>query len=390
MTEACIVGWAHSPFGKLDDPDIESLIGRVAGAAIADAGIAPHEIDASFVSLFNNGFSAQDFPASLVLQHLPELRFRPITRYENACASGSAAIHGARDFLLSGRGRFALVIGVEKMTATAGKEVGDILLKASYQKEEADIPAGFAGVFGKIAETYFQRYGDQSDALATIAAKNHKNGVDNPYAQMRRDLGYEFCRTVSDKNPYVAPPLKRTDCSLVSDGAAALIMTDEETAKQMGKAVRFRAAVQVNDFLPISRRDITQFEGAAQAWARALDASGLKLNDLNFVESHDCFTIAELLEYEAMGLTAPGQGARAALEGWTRKDGRLPVNPSGGLKAKGHPIGATGVSMHVITAMQLMGQAGAMQLPKADVAGVFNMGGAAVANYVSILENTRA
>jgi acetyl-CoA C-acetyltransferase len=390
MTEACIVGWAHSPFGKLDDPDIESLIGRVAGAAIADAGIAPHEIDASFVSLFNNGFSAQDFPASLVLQHLPELRFRPITRYENACASGSAAIHGARDFLLSGRGRFALVIGVEKMTATAGKEVGDILLKASYQKEEADIPAGFAGVFGKIAETYFQRYGDQSDALATIAAKNHKNGVDNPYAQMRRDLGYEFCRTVSDKNPYVAPPLKRTDCSLVSDGAAALIMTDAETAKQMGKAVRFRAAVQVNDFLPISRRDITQFEGAAQAWARALDASGLKLNDLNFVESHDCFTIAELLEYEAMGLTAPGQGARAALEGWTRKDGRLPVNPSGGLKAKGHPIGATGVSMHVITAMQLTGQAGAMQLPKADVAGVFNMGGAAVANYVSILENTRA
>jgi len=390
MTEACIVGWAHSPFGKLDDPDIESLIGRVAGSAIADAGIAPHEIDASFVSLFNNGFSSQDFPASLVLQHLPELRFRPITRYENACASGSAAIHGARDFLLSGRGRFALVIGVEKMTATPGKEVGDILLKASYQKEESDIPAGFAGVFGKIAEKYFQRYGDQSDALATIAAKNHKNGVDNPYAQMRRDLGYEFCRTVSDKNPYVAPPLKRTDCSLVSDGAAALIMTDEETARKMGKAVKFRAAVQVNDFLPISKRDITQFEGAAQAWARALDTANLKLNDLSFAESHDCFTIAELLEYEAMGLTAPGQGARAALEGWTQKTGRLPVNPSGGLKAKGHPIGATGVSMHVITAMQLTGQAGAMQLPKADVAGVFNMGGAAVANYVSILETVRS
>lgn len=390
MTEACIVGWAHSPFGKLDDPDIESLIGRVAGAAIADAGVAPHETEVSFVSLFNNGFSSQDFPASLVLQHLPELRFRPITRYENACASGSAAIHGARDFLLSGRGRFALVIGVEKMTATPGKEVGDILLKASYQKEESDIPAGFAGIFGKIAETYFKRYGDQSDALATIAAKNHKNGVDNPYAQMRRDLGYDFCRTVSDKNPYVAPPLKRTDCSLVSDGAAALIMTDEETARKMGKAVKFRAAVQVNDFLPISKRDITQFEGAAQDWARALDVADLKLGDLSFAESHDCFTIAELLEYEAMGLTAPGQGARAAVEGWTQKGGRLPINPSGGLKAKGHPIGATGVSMHVITAMQLTGQAGAMQLPKADVAGVFNMGGAAVANYLSILETVRS
>ena len=390
MTEACIVGWAHTPFGRLEDQDIESLIGRVANAAIADAGIAPHDIEGTFLSLFNNGFSNQDFPASLVLQSVPELRYTPITRYENACASGSAAIHGARDFLLSGRGKFAMVIGVEKMTATPGKEVGDILLKASYQKEESNIPAGFAGVFGKIAETYFQRYGDQSDALAAIAAKNHKNGVDNPWAQMRKDLGYDFCRNASDKNPYVAPPLKRTDCSLVSDGAAALIMCDEETARAMGKAVRFRAAVQVNDFLPISKRDITQFEGAAMAWKKALQAADLKLGDLSFAESHDCFTIAELLEYEAMGLTEPGQGARAVLEGWTHKDGRFPINPSGGLKAKGHPIGATGVSMHAITAMQLVGQAPeGMQLPKADIGAVFNMGGAAVANYVSILEPLR-
>jgi acetyl-CoA C-acetyltransferase len=292
--------------------------------------------------------------------------------------------------LLSGRGKFALVIGVEKMTATPGKEVGDMLLKASYQKEEADIPAGFAGVFGRIADKYFQRHGDQSDALAAIAAKNHKNGVDNPYAQMRKDLGFDFCRNVSDKNPYVAPPLKRTDCSLVSDGAAALILADEATARAMGKAVRFKAAVQVNDFLPISKRDITLFEGAAQAWQQALAAADVKLQDLSFVESHDCFTIAELIEYEAMGLTAPGQGARAVLEGWTQKDGKLPVNPSGGLKAKGHPIGATGVSMHAITAMQLTGQAPeGMQLPKADLGGVFNMGGAAVANYVSILEPLR-
>ena len=159
----------------------------------------------TFLSLFNNGFSTQDFPASLVLQHVAELRFKPITRFENACASGSAAVYGARDFLLSGRGRFALVIGVEKMTATPGKEVGEILLKASYQKEEADIPAGFAGVFGRIAEKYFQRYGDQSDALAAIAAKNHKNGVDNPFAQMRKDLGYDFCRNGQRKEPIRRP-----------------------------------------------------------------------------------------------------------------------------------------------------------------------------------------
>ena len=389
MTEACIVGWAHSQFGKLEDPDVESLIGKVAGAAIADAGIDPTEIDAVFVSLFNNGFSNQDFPSSLVMQLLPELRFKPATRYENACASGSAAVYGARDYLAAGRGRFALIVGAEKMTATPGAKVGDILLNAAYRKEEGDIPAGFAGVFGQIANQYFQRYGDQSDALAAIAAKNHKNGVDNPYAQMRKDLGFDFCRNVSEKNPYVAAPLKRTDCSLVSDGAAAMILTNEDTARSMNKAIRFRAAVHVNDFLPISKRDITAFEGAAKAWHMALEQAGMKLDDLSFVESHDCFTIAELLEYEAMGLTPAGQGARAVLEGWTAKDGKLPVNPSGGLKSKGHPIGATGVSMHAITAMQLAGEAGAMQLPKAERAGVFNMGGAAVANYVSILEPLR-
>lgn len=386
MTEACIVGWAHLPFGKREEPDVEALIGRVAGAAIADAGISPTEVDGVFVGVFNNGFSRQDFPSSLVLQSLPDLRFKPAARYENACASGSAAVYAARDFLAAGRGRFALVVGAEKMTATPSPQVGDNLLGASYRREEADAPGSFAGVFGRIAETYFRRFGDQSDALAAIAAKNHRNGVDNPYAQMRRDLGYEFCRTPSEKNPYVAGPLKRTDCSLVSDGAAALILADEETARAMAKAVRFRAAVHVNDYLPLSRRDATRFEGGEIAWSKALNDAGLSMEDLSFVETHDCFTIAELIEYEAMGLAPHGQGARAVLEGWTGPQGKLPVNRSGGLKAKGHPVGATGVSMHAIAAMQLTGQAGAMQLPKADVAGIFNMGGAAVANYVSILE----
>ena len=205
------------------------MISRVAGAAIEDAGIPATEVDGVFVGNFNSGFSKQNFPGSLAMQSVPDLRFKPAARYENACASGSAAVFAARDFIAAGRGRLALVIGVEKMTATPGPQVGDNLLGASYRKEEGDIPAGFAGVFGRIAETYFQKHGDQSDALATIAAKNHKNGVDNPYAQMRKDLGFEFCRAASEKNPYVAGPLKRTDCSLVSDGAAALILADEET-----------------------------------------------------------------------------------------------------------------------------------------------------------------
>jgi acetyl-CoA C-acetyltransferase len=390
MTDACIVGWAHSAFGKREDaPDLESLMAGVARAAIEDAGIAPEEIDAGFVGVFGEGFTPQGFPASLVLQSVPELRFKPITRYENACATGSAAIHAARDFIAAGRGRLALVVGAEKMTATPGPKVGDILLTASYRRTEQDIEGGFAGVFGRIAEAYFQKHGDQSDALAAIAAKNHRNGVDNPWAQMRKDLGYDFCRTESEKNPFVARPLKRTDCSLVSDGAAALVLADADTAAGLAKAVRFRAAVQVNDFLPIAVRDITRFEGAREAWARAYAAAGIGVGDLSFVETHDCFTIAELIEYEAMGLAAEGQGGRAVLDGVTAAGGRLPVNRSGGLKAKGHPIGATGVSMHVLAAMQLTGTAGAMQLPKAELGGVFNMGGAAVANYVSVLERAR-
>ena len=268
-------------------------------------------------------------------------------------------------------------------------DVGRNLLRASYVREEAEVEGGFAGIFAQIAQRYFQQHGDQGDALARIAAKNHANGAGNPLAQIRKDLGYEFCRQPSEKNPIVAPPLRRTDCSPVSDGAAALVLADMDVGLAQDKAVVFRAAEQVNDFLPMSRRDPTKFEGCAVAWRRALESARLGLDDLSLVETHDCFTIAELIEYEAMGLTAPGQGARAIEEGWTEKTGKLPVNPSGGLKAKGHPIGATGVSMHVMASMQLMGDAGGMQIPDAKLAGIFNMGGTAVANYVSLLERLR-
>ena len=386
---ACIVGWAHTPFGKLADETVESLIVRVANAALIDAGVAPREVDEIVLGHFNAGFSAQDFSASLVLQASPDLRFKPATRVENACATGSAAVHQGLKSIAARAARIVLVVGVEQMTTTPGPEVGRNLLKASYIREEADIDGGFAGIFGKIASLYFQRWGDQSDALARIAAKNHKNGVGNPYAQIRKDLGYEFCRAESDKNPRVAGPLKRTDCSLVSDGAAALVLTDVETALTLNKAIVFRAAQHVQDFLPMSRRDVLKFEGCALGWQRALKQAGVGLNDLSFAEVHDCFTIAELLVYEAMGLAPEGQGARVIADGISTKDGALPINPSGGLKAKGHPIGATGVSMHALTAMQLTGTAGDMQIKDARLGGVFNMGGAAVANYVSILERLR-
>jgi acetyl-CoA C-acetyltransferase len=386
---ACIVGWAHTPFGKLDSETVESLIVRVANEALSDAGVAARDIDEIVLGHFNAGFSAQDFTAALVLQASPDLRFKRATRVENACATGSAAVHQGLKAIDAKAARIVLVVGVEQMTTTPGPEIGRNLLKASYVREEAEIEGGFAGIFGQIANRYFQKHGDQSDALARIAAKNHRNGVGNPFAQIRKDLGYDFCRTASEKNPYVAGPLKRTDCSLVSDGAAALVLADVETALGLNKAVVFRAAEHVQDFLPMAKRDILRFEGCAEAWRRALAKAGMTLDDLSFVETHDCFTIAELIEYEAMGLAPAGRGARVVAEGHTEKTGRLPVNPSGGLKAKGHPIGATGVSMHALSAMQLTGAAGDIQVKDARIGGIFNMGGAAVANYVSILERIR-
>jgi len=385
----CIIGWSHTPFGRLDGETVESLIVSVTNAALADAGVSADAVDEIVLGHFNGGFSAQDFTAALVLQASSDFRFKPATRVENACATGSAAVHQGLKAIAARQARIVLVVGVEQMTKTPGPQIGEILLKASYVRDEAAIEAGFAGIFGQIASRYFQKYGDQSDALALIAAKNHRNGVGNPFAQLRKDLGFAFCRAESEKNPFVAGPLKRTDCSLVSDGAAAIVLADMETALQMDKAVAFRATAHAQDFLPMAKRDVLRFEGCGVAWARALERAHLTLDDLSLVETHDCFTIAELIEYEAMGLAPEGRGADVVREGVTERNGRLPVNPSGGLKAKGHPIGATGVSMHALAAMQLCGRAGDFQVKDATIAGLFNMGGAAVANYVSILERIK-
>lgn len=387
MSDSYIIGWGHTPFGKLDKMDLEQLIRDAVQPALDSAGLEPKDIDGIFLGHFNAGFVGQDFTASLPAVAMPEFRHTPAVRTENACATGSAAIWAALDAMAAGRMKRTLVIGMEKMNELTTPQVAATLIKCSYVKEEGADPAGFAGIFGGIATRYFERFGDQSDALAAISAKNHSNGMQNPYAHMRRDFGFDFCRTPSEKNPFVSGPLKRSDCSLVSDGAAALVLSTEPLGGAKFAPVRWRSRTHVNDFLPMSRRDPTRFEGAALAWQKGLASAEAKLGDLAFVETHDCFTIAEMLEYEAMGLAPHGQGARVILDGVTRMDGKLPVNPSGGLKSKGHPIGATGVSQHVMAAMQLSGSAGGMQVHGARMGAVFNMGGSAVASYLSILES---
>lgn len=385
--DVLLTGWGHSRFGKLADETLESLIVQVATEAIAGAGIEPGQIDEIYVGQFNSGMMPLAFPSSLALQVSPDLANVPATRVENACASGSAALQQGTKSLLAGTARTVLVIGAEKMTHAGADVVGAGLLGADYDMAGKASTTGFTGLFAEVAKHYGKRYGDGNlgDVLGSIAAKNHRNGVDNPYAQLRKDLGEEFCRTVSDKNPMVADPLRRTDCSPVSDGAAAVVLSVSPTGGATAP-VRLAGFGQANDFFPADRRDPTAFAATRVSWQRALGMAGVELADLDFAEVHDCFTIAELLMYEAMGLTAPGQGARAIDEGWVFKDGKLPINVSGGLKAKGHPVGATGVSQHVISAMQLTGTAGGMQLATPRRAAVQNMGGVGIANYVSILE----
>lgn len=384
-----IVGWAHLPFGRLDGQGLEDLIVGAARGALTHAQVDGQAIDGIWLGNLNGGFTPDIFASSLVSQADTGLRWKPATRLENACASGSAALYAACNAIEAGRSQIALVVGAEKMTNVTGAEVTRVLANCGYSGEAGQSVGGFPGIFGQIAQQYFDAWGDQSEALARIASKNHANGVANPWAQMRRDLGFDFCNTVSEKNPVIAAPLRKTDCSLVSDGAAALVLASDSVARDFPRAVRFRSRAQVNDLLPLSNRRAADFEGPRRAWRTALEDARCVIDDLSFAEVHDCFTIAELLSYEAMGLAPTGQGARLLSEGVVMRGGRLPVNVSGGLKAKGHPIGATGVSMHVISAMQLCQEAGDMQLPNPTLAGVFNMGGAAVANYVSILERTR-
>lgn len=387
MTDAHIVGWGHTRFGRLDGSSIEDLIADAARQAIAVAGIEARDVDAIFVGNFNSGLIPDGFISSMALSVDESLRFKPATRLENACASGSAAVYAARDAIRAGSARTVLVVGAEKMTLRDTAGVTASLASASYQAEEGGV--SFPQVFARFAQAYFQANGDHSSTLAQIAAKNHRNAMHNPLAHMHKPLDVAFCNTVSEKNPMIAAPLRMSDCSLISDGAAAMIMVADDSSGDHPNAVAFRSAIQVNDYLPMSRRDVLAFEGPAEAFRRAFAAAGITVGDLDFAEVHDCFTIAELMIYEAMGLAPKGRGRKAVDDGTVMPDGSLPINLSGGLKAKGHPIGATGVSMHVLAAMQLVDQAGAMQKKDAALGCVFNMGGSAVANYCSVLEPVR-
>ncbi|WP_207239374.1 acetyl-CoA acetyltransferase [Pseudomonas sp. GW456-L15] len=384
----CIVAAAHTRFGRLDG-SLEDLIVQVTRDVLVDAAIDAGAIDALFLGQFNSGLVPDGFPASLMLQADPQLRFKPATRCENACASGSAAIQAGINAIRSGAAELVLVVGAEKMTGNSTAEVTRALAGAGYQNDPQEAGLSFAQLFGQVAQRYTERYQSPLAAMAAIAVKNHANAMANPLAQMHRAMDFADCNSVSPGNPLIAEPLRLTDCSLISDGAAAILLASPRRAREFRREVAIRALSQVNDFLPMARRDVLAFEGPQLAIQGALHEAGLGLDDLAFAEVHDCFTIAELLIYEAMGLAPKGEGHRALDEGWVNADGRLPVNLSGGLKAKGHPVGATGVSMHALGFRQLTGEPIGLAARSPEFGLLFNMGGMAVANYASVLQAVR-
>lgn len=388
-----IIGTAHSKMGKLVDETIYSLLVNAGREALKDAKVTGKDIDAVYVANYGGPcFNKQSHLAPYAIEIDPDLRFKPCTRVETACAAGSNAVKEAIYAIEAGRAETVLVVGVEKMTSLKTAGVTETLALASYYPEEGAKGYTFPGLYAEYAKGYMKHYGysveELYDTLGHITVKAHKNAMSNPLAQMHVEFEHEFAKTVSDKNPLIADPLKLSDCSLVSDGAAAMVITKTDIAKaKYDKVVEISSIAHVSDYLSIveGKRSNYELTGAKHAVEKALKDAKLTINDIHVAEVHDCFTITELLIYEALGLAAPGKGREAILNGTVQVGGKLPVNASGGLKAKGHPIGATGVSMFVLIARQLLGEAIGLQVKNAERGLTLNIGGSGGTNISSVL-----
>jgi acetyl-CoA C-acetyltransferase len=392
-----ILGSYSSKFGKLEGVSIYDLIVEAGRGAIADAGIAAKDIDGVWVGNFSAGsFNNQEHIAPWGVEIDPGLLYKPCTRVEVACASGSAAVREARLAIGAGEAHFALVVGVEKMTSLDRDGVTHALAMASYWPEEGSKGVTFPGLFGMWSKAYREHYGYTDDEMdlwqAMVHAKNRDNATHNELAHMyTKPSSLEFALHVSDKNPLIADPLKLSDCSLVSDGAAAMVLGPIEDVKTLKEhAVEIVSQTLVTDHMHSSGRELWHNTAGRMAVESAYRKAGIVASDVNCAEVHDCFTINELLAYEAMGLCPEGDGGHLIEKGGVvQPDGSCPVNLSGGLIGKGHPVGATGVSMHVYVARQLEGRPLGLGAKNPEIGVVVNVGGSNVSNFASVLKRVK-
>jgi acetyl-CoA C-acetyltransferase len=379
MRPVAVLGIGKTAFGAFPDRDLRSLAVEASQKALKNSDIRAPQVEAFYLGNFAGpSFVGQSHLAPFIAGELG-LTGVPCTRFEAACASSGSAFFHAFSAVAAGIYDTVLVTGVEKMTSADTPRVAEILAMAGDCGTEGRAGATFPALFAMIARRHMHQYGTTREQLAAVAVKNHGNGAKNPDAHMRKQITLEQAL----KGKPISDPLTVYDCSLVSDGAAAVVVTAAERAD---KAVRILGIAQTSDFVPLDRKeDITTFRAVRTAGEKAYAMAGVGPKDIDLAEVHDCFTIAEIIAIEDLGFVEKGQGGPYTQEGRTCIRGERPINTSGGLKAKGHPVGATGVAQICDVVMQLRGEAGERQVAKHDIGLAQNLGGSGASAVVTIL-----
>ncbi len=378
-----MVGLGKTPFGAFPDRDLKSLAVEAGQKALHSAQVTPQAIEAFYLGNFAGpSFVGQNHLAPYVSTALG-IRGVPATRFEAACASGGSALFHAWAEVAAGIYDVVMVAGVEKMTSQTTARVSEILAGAGDCSGEMKAGNTFASLFAMIARRHMHDFGTRKEHLAAVAVKNHANGALNPDAHMRKPITME--QAMAGK--LIADPLNLYDCSLISDGAAAVILAPLERAAEFtAKPVRILGIAQASDYVALDQKDdITTFPAVRRAAEAAYRAASVSAGDIQFAELHDCFTIAEIIASEDLGFVARGEGGPYAFEGHSARDGWRPINTSGGLKAKGHPVGATGIAQICDVALQIRCEAGARQIPRHSLGLAQNLGGSGATCVVSIL-----
>lgn len=386
MRDVAVIGVGVTKFGELWDKSLRDLTVEAGLKAIQEAGIASEDIDALYGGNMSSGlFVNQEHTAALIAEAvgLTEKHI-PATRVEDACASGGVALRHGYISVASGVHDIVVVGGAEKMTDVSPSLATDALATAGDQEWEAFFGATFPGLYAMIARRHMHEYGTTKEQLSMVAIKNHHNGSMNPHAHFQKEITLEQALN----STMIAEPLNLFDCSPISDGAAALILCPLKKAKEFtDNPVKIIASAQASDTLALhGRRDICTMDATVTAADNAYKQAGLSPKDINLVEVHDCFTINEIVAIEDLGFVKKGEGGKATEEGLTKLDSKIPVNPSGGLKAKGHPVGATGVAQAVEIVTQLRGKAGKRQVKNAEVGMTHNIGGSGATCVIHIFE----
>jgi acetyl-CoA C-acetyltransferase len=383
MREVAVIGVGMQKWGELWKKSLREIFVESALLAIDEAGV--DKIDALYVGCMSSGlFVGQEHIGALLADYLG-MRNIPATRVESACASGGLAFRMGFIDVAAGMNDIVLVGGVEKMTDVTGDVATYALATAADQEYEAYIGVTFPGLYAMIARAHMARYGTTRRQLAMVATKNHKNGSLNPLAQFQTKI------TVEDvlNSVMVADPLRILDCSPITDGAAAVVLCPLDLAKKIAKKplVKILGSGQATDTIALhSRADLTTLNSTKRAAEIAYKMADIKPSEIDVAEVHDCFTIAEICAIESLGLVEKGQGGKATEQGLTEIEGKIPINPSGGLKSKGHPVGATGIAQVCEIVKQLRGECNQRQVKDPKIGLTQNMGGSGGSSIVHILE----